>query len=202
MRSRQAFGLKHQDWSPNEVRASSRLTDAAGSCEFGSGSSKAEHGPLIVPGKRQTGVREQLLCRQIARLASFDNRLGNVRGEIAEADNPSEIGSAHSFAQSKCRKGPAKAGGDKALVGNSGFRRYLKTVSAEHFAVDETRVAEDARFDGLYDRLQEIELEQDGKRFLLRTPTTGVAGKLFQAVGVALPPNLQELPLTTPQPAA
>ena len=37
---------------------------------------------------------------------------------------------------------------------------------------------------------------------LLRTPTTGVAGKLFQAVGVALPPNLQELPLNTPQPAA
>src|SRR5215813_4832732 len=52
------------------------------------------------------------------------------------------------------------------------------------------------------DRLQEIELEQDGKRFLLRTPTTGVAGKLFQAVGVALPPNLQELPLSPPQPAA
>src|SRR5947207_11883527 len=44
------------------------------------------------------------------------------------------------------------AQGDKALVGNSGFRRYLKTVSAEHFAVDETRVAEDARFDGLYRR--------------------------------------------------
>jgi hypothetical protein len=43
--------------------------------------------------------------------------------------------------------------------------------------------------------LQEIELKQDGKRFLLRTPTTGVAGKLFQAVGVALPPNVQELPL-------
>jgi hypothetical protein len=52
------------------------------------------------------------------------------------------------------------------------------------------------------DRLQEIELEQDSKRFLLRTPTTGVAGKLFQAVGVALPPNFQELPLPTPQPAA
>ena len=188
--------------------------------------------------------------------------------------------------QARPKPALAKAGGDKALVGNSGFRRYLKTVSAEHFAVDETRVAEDARFDGLYvlrtntkltplqvmlryrdllrveqlfrqakavlatrpiyhssdmairghvfcsflalllvkeledrlhrhniaaewddilrdlDRLQEIELEQDGKRFLLRTPTTGVAGKLFQAVGVALPPNLQELPLTTPQPAA
>ena len=41
--------------------------------------------------------------------------------------------------------------------------------------------------------------------FLLRTPTTGVAGKLFQAVGVALPPNLQELsrppnPVPTPPP--
>lgn len=178
------------------------------------------------------------------------------------------------------------AQGDKALVGNSGFRRYLKTVSAEHFAIDETRVAEDARFDGLYvlrtntkitplqvmlryrdllrveqllrqakavlatrpiyhssdmairghvfcsflalllakeledrlrqqgvaaewgdilrdlDRLQQIQLEQDGKRFLLRTPTTGVAGKLFQAVGVALPPNIQEIPLPRPQPTA
>ena len=51
------------------------------------------------------------------------------------------------------------------------------------------------------DRLQEITLEQDGKRFLLRTPTTGVAGTLFQAVGVALPPNIQELPLPTSQPA-
>jgi len=178
------------------------------------------------------------------------------------------------------------AQGDKALVGNSGFRRYLKTIAAEHFAIDEARVVEDARFDGLYvlrtntkitplqvmlryrdllrveqllrqakavlatrpiyhssdmairghvfcsflalllakeledrlrrhgvaaewgdilrdlDRLQEITLEQDGKRFLLRTPTTGVAGKLFQAVGVALPPNLQELPPATPRPAA
>ena len=178
------------------------------------------------------------------------------------------------------------AQGDKALVGNSGFRRYLKTVSAEHFAIDEARVAEDVRFDGLYvlrtntkitplqvmlryrdllrveqllrqakavlatrpiyhssdmairghvfcsflalllakeledrlrqqgvaaewgdilrdlDRLQQIQLEQDGKRFLLRTPTTGVAGKLFQAVGVALPPNIQEIPLPRPQPTA
>ena len=177
------------------------------------------------------------------------------------------------------------AQGDKALVGNSGFRRYLKTVSARHFAIDEARVADDARFDGLYvlrtntkitplqvmlryrdllrveqllhqakavlatrpiyhssdmairghvfcsflalllakeledrlrrqgvaaewgdilrdlDRLQQIQLEQDGKRFLLRTPTTGVAGKLFQAVDVALPPNIREIPLPRPQPA-
>jgi len=49
------------------------------------------------------------------------------------------------------------------------------------------------------DRCRKIELEQDGKSFLLRTPTIGVTGKLFQAVGVALPPNVQGLPLPASQ---
>jgi hypothetical protein len=44
------------------------------------------------------------------------------------------------------------------------------------------------------DRLQEIELEQDSKRFLLRTPTTGVAGKLFQAVGAPCRPMFRNSP--------
>jgi hypothetical protein len=166
--------------------------------------------------------------------------------------------------------------GDKALVGNSAYRRYLKTPEAPHFCLDEDRIVEDARYDGLYvlrtntrlpplnvmlryrdllvveqlfrtekallqtrpiyhqsdaairghvfcsflalvlrkelqdrlaaahlqpewralladlDRLQEIETEQDGKRFILRTPVTGVAGKIFQAVGVALPPQIRD----------
>jgi hypothetical protein len=166
--------------------------------------------------------------------------------------------------------------GDKGLVGNSAYRRYLETPDQQHFSIDEDRVAEDARYDGLsilrtntqlqplnamlryhdllvveqllrsheallqtrpiyqqtdeairgdvfcsflalvvrkeleqrlaaarlkpewrelladLDRLQEIEAEQDGKRFTLRTPVTGVAGKAFQAVGVALPPNIRD----------
>jgi hypothetical protein len=166
--------------------------------------------------------------------------------------------------------------GDKTLVGNSAYRRYLKTPDEQHFEVDEERVAKDARYDGLYvlrtntnlsplaamlryrellkvedifrttksildtrpiyhqtdaairghvfcsflalllrkrledclaaartkcewgpllmdlDRLQEIETEQDGKRFILRTPVTGDVGLAFQAVGVALPPNIRE----------
>jgi hypothetical protein len=173
--------------------------------------------------------------------------------------------------------------GDKSLVGNSAYRRYLKTPDEQHFSIDEARIAEDARFDGLYvlrtntrlhplnvmlryrellvveqlfrtekallatrpiyhqtdaairghvfcsflavvlrkeleerlatarlksewrdlladlDRLQEIEVEQDGKHFILRTPATGVAGKAFQAVGTALPPNIRD---ATPPPAA
>ena len=49
--------------------------------EFGSGLSEAEHDPLIVPGERQARVREQLLCRQIARLPPIEDRLGNIRRE-------------------------------------------------------------------------------------------------------------------------
>src|ERR687892_463079 len=170
--------------------------------------------------------------------------------------------------------------GDKALVGNPGYRRFLKAPEVG-FAVDEARVAEDARFDGIFvlrtnttldplqamlryrelqgveqlfrsaksllatrpifhkcdatirghvfcsflalvlrkalqdrlaatgltpewaellrdlDRLQETEVEQDGKRFILRTPITGCSGKLFRTLGVALPPNIRD---AAPQP--
>jgi hypothetical protein len=174
------------------------------------------------------------------------------------------------------------ARGDKTLVGNSAYRRYLKTPDEKHFDIDERRVAEDARYDGLYvlrtnmrldalavmlryrellevedifrttksildtrpiyhqtdeairghvfcsflalvlrkaledhlaaarlkpewgalirelDRLQEIETEQEGKHFLLRTPVTGDVGRVFKAVGVALPPNIREVEPTAP----
>ena len=40
--------------------------------------------------------------------------------------------------------------GDKALVGNRGFRRFLKTADNSHFTIDPERVAAAARFDGLY----------------------------------------------------
>jgi hypothetical protein len=228
--------------------------------------------PLVVP--RASGVLTELEAKQV----KIGDRRYIVCRNLAEARRDAEQRSA--ILEGLRAK---LAGGDKALVGNSGFRRYLKTVSGEHFAIDEVRVADDARFDGLYvlrtnskitplqvmlryrdllrveqllrqakavlatrpiyhssdmairghvfcsflalllakeledrlrrhgvaaewgdilrdlDRLQEIELGQDGKRFLLRTPTTGVAGKLFQAVGVALPPNVQELPLPASQ---
>ena len=40
--------------------------------------------------------------------------------------------------------------GDKSLVGNDGYRRYLATPRAGHFEIDEARIAEEARFDGLH----------------------------------------------------
>ena len=44
----------------------------------------------------------------------------------------------------------ALRGGDKALVGNSAYRRYLKTPDEKHFEIDDNRIIEDARYDGLY----------------------------------------------------
>jgi transposase len=172
------------------------------------------------------------------------------------------------------------AQGDKALVGNSGYRRFLADRTGEGFTIDPAKVAADARFDGLFvlrtntrltalqvvlryrsllaveqsflaaktllatrpifhrtdaaairghifcsflalvlrkdlmDRftahhlalpewqsivddladLSEIEVEQDGRRALLRTAPGPAIGPLCRAVGVVLPPVFQELP--------
>ena len=42
------------------------------------------------------------------------------------------------------------ARGDKALVGNTGFRRFLKTEGHGHFAIDPSKAEEDAKFDGVF----------------------------------------------------
>jgi hypothetical protein len=54
--------------------------------EFGSGSGKAAHDPLIMPGQRQTQVLDQLLCRQIARLPPIEDRLGDIRRGHCQVD--------------------------------------------------------------------------------------------------------------------
>ena len=43
----------------------------------------------------------------------------------------------------------ALAGGDKSLVGNKGYRRFLKGQGA-HFEIDEAKVEDEARYDGLW----------------------------------------------------
>jgi hypothetical protein len=40
--------------------------------------------------------------------------------------------------------------GDKGLVGNDGYRRFLATPRHGHFEIDDARITEDARFDGLH----------------------------------------------------
>ena len=168
--------------------------------------------------------------------------------------------------------------GEKSLVGNKGFRKYLKARGNQGFEIDREKIKQEARFDGkwvlrtsladlpadevalkykqlltveslfrstkslletrpiyhkcdetirghvfcsflaltlmkeLEDRLEakghrlewkdivrdlaqleEVEIEQDNKHFLLRTQCKGVCGKVFQAAGVALPPTLRQI---------
>ena len=171
--------------------------------------------------------------------------------------------------------------GDKALVGNKGYRRFLMKPDDGHFAIDQAKAEEDAKFDGVFvlrtnarlspleamlvykqlwtverafrtskslfetrpiyhkldetirghvscsflalvlkkeleDRiaamgevapsaswpeiladlgsLTETEVEQDGKRFVLRSPPRPAASLALRAAGVALPPTVRQLP--------
>ena len=171
------------------------------------------------------------------------------------------------------------SGGDKALIGNAGHRRYLRRTGAgKAFEIDAGKLAEEARFDGIFvlrtnatmtplnavlryrelllvedlfrrakvqlrtrpihhsrdaairghvfcsflalvlqkeladlcravdvsvewddlirdlDRLQEATIEKDGKRVATRTHVEGQVGRVFQAAGIALPPNWREQP--------
>lgn len=167
--------------------------------------------------------------------------------------------------------------GDKSLVGNKGYRRYLKVEGEGHFAIDEAKLAEEARYDGTWvlrtntelaaadvalqykqlwmveqwfrscksllatrpiyhrcdetirghvfcsflalllrqelqarleerghafewadvlrdlEQVQYVEVEQGGRRFVLRSELQGAAGRAFQTAGVAVPPTVQQL---------
>src|SRR6266446_5631527 len=90
--------------------------------------------PLVVP--RASGDLTELEAKQV----KIGDRRYIVCRNLAEARRDAEQRTAIlDGLRAKL------AQGDKALVGNSGFRRYLKTVSAEHFAIDETRVARSSR---------------------------------------------------------
>lgn len=52
--------------------------------------------------------------------------------------------------------------GDKSLVGNKGYRRFLKVVKGQdHFTVDEKLVQADARFDGLWVLRTNTDMEKE-----------------------------------------
>lgn len=166
--------------------------------------------------------------------------------------------------------------GDKSLVGNKGYRKYLK-AAGEVFEIDRAKAEKEARYDGkwvlrtnteldaaevalkykqlwmveqifrsmktivetrpiyhkydetirghvfcsflsmvlikeLQDRLQEhghkfewqdiindlddleeVEIDQDGKRFFIRSETKGTCGQVLRAVGVAMPPAVRQV---------
>ena len=51
--------------------------------------------------------------------------------------------------------------GDKSLVGNKGYRRYLKVEGDSHFVLDEAKLVEEARYDGTWVLRTNSELPTD-----------------------------------------
>jgi len=47
--------------------------------------------------------------------------------------------------ESLCKK---LKNGDKSLIGNKGYRKYVKSIGKEHFAIDTEKIKEEARYDG------------------------------------------------------
>ena len=62
------------------------------------GSGEAEDAALLRPGQRQAGMGEQLLRGKVARVAAFEDRPGNVRGEVAKPQHAGEVGARHPLA--------------------------------------------------------------------------------------------------------
>jgi len=60
-------------------------------------------------------VLEELLCRQIARLAPVEDGLRDIRCEIAEADEPRKIGWAHALLLCQCGKRNAVAADERGV---------------------------------------------------------------------------------------
>jgi len=52
--------------------------------------------------------------------------------------------------------------GDKSLVGNKGYRRYLKTPGPDHFEIDRNKLCAEARLDGKWVLRTDTELSADG----------------------------------------
>jgi hypothetical protein len=113
------------------------------------------------------GVRELVLddpspfAVRAAHAEEAQQRRGRLRGQDDDAGRASNIVCRnHQEAEKDAADAPrswlrwsassprATRQGDKALVGNTGYRRYLKTIGDDHFAIDRAKIEEDKKLDG------------------------------------------------------
>ena len=94
--------------------------------------------PLVIP--RQKGETE---------LAIKETTIAGRRYVICRNDEEAQTDAA---ARAELVAGLERklAQGDKALVANKGFRRFLKTPAGDGFVIDRAKIEADARFDGLF----------------------------------------------------
>ena len=100
--------------------------------------------PLSIPKAQSRGTTD-LLVKEVFRGEGAARRRYIVCHNEAEARKEQALRDAilASLAQ-------ALQQGDKSLVGNRGYRRYLRTMGRDHFAIDPRRVELAALFDGTY----------------------------------------------------
>ncbi len=70
--------------------------------------------------------------------------------------------------------------GDKSLVGNKGYRRFLKTSPEGHFEIDEDKIREEARYDGKW--VLSTDLDLDAAEVALKYKELWRVESLFRSV--------------------
>jgi transposase len=71
--------------------------------------------------------------------------------------------------------------GDKTLVGNKGYRKYLRTPKAkEHFEIDEDKVRAEARYDGIW--ILQTDLELSAPEVALRYKELWMVEAIFRTI--------------------
>jgi transposase len=71
--------------------------------------------------------------------------------------------------------------GDKSLVGNKGYRKYLKTPSGgQHFKIDEDKVRDEARYDGIW--VLQTDLDISSKDVALRYKELWMVESIFRTI--------------------
>ena len=83
--------------------------------------------------------------------------------------------------------------GDKSLVGNQGYRRYLRGKDSPHFEIAEAKVAEDARYDGKWVLRTNTELDSADVALQYKTALDGGALVPVVQVTVADAPGLPQV---------
>jgi hypothetical protein len=95
--------------------------------------------PLCIP--RASGAETQLFIKEV----QVEGRRYIVCRNEAEAEKDAADRRAIVEALDQQLKR-----GDKALIGNSAYRRYLRTTSKKAFEIDPGKLAEEARYDGVF----------------------------------------------------
>jgi transposase len=70
--------------------------------------------------------------------------------------------------------------GDKDLIGNKGYRKYLRALEGEHFTIDEEKIKEEARYDGLW--VLQTNLEDEPKIIALAYKELWMVEEMFRTM--------------------